>query len=115
MIRAIKKFLKSRTFLKETDMKVISLFIEKTHSVFAGTFIDKTNGQGKFVVGKTEYGPVKIPIADNIYKILQNKITANRTKIPIKIKVGLKIQETKKKNRKETKILAGMVILDENK
>jgi len=115
MLKKIKNFFRSRTVYKETGMQVISFFVEKTYPVFSGTFSKKTNKETSFVVGKTKYGPVKIPISEKVYAILQKKSLANRNKIPFDISVRLKIQEIKKKNHKEAKILAGMVILHEKK
>ena len=113
--RLIKKLFKSRIFYKETDLKIISLFVEKTYPVFAGTFSDKVSKQTLFVVGKTEYGPIKIPISENIHKILQNKINTSRNKIPIKIRVKLKMEKAKRNNHTELKILAGKVIFETKK
>lgn len=115
MIRKIKKFFKSRTFQKETDLKIISLFLEKTYPAFAGTFRGKTSKQALFVVGKTEYGPIKIPISEKIYTTLQKNLFANRNKIPIKIRVELKMEKVKRGTHTELKILAGKVVSETDK
>lgn len=110
MLQKIKKFFKSRTFYKETNLTIISLCVEKTYPVFARTFRGKTSKQALFVVGKTKYGPIKIPIGEKVYMTLQKDLLANRNKIQTKIRVKLKMEKVKRGSHTELKTLAGKVV-----
>ncbi|TSD02881.1 MAG: hypothetical protein Athens071416_400 [Parcubacteria group bacterium Athens0714_16] len=111
MLRGIiKKIFKTKTFYVETNLKIISLVVEKTYPVFAGTLNDKTSKQMPFVVGKTEYGPVKIPISEKTHKALWSKISFGHNKIRTSVPIKLKIRKTKEGGHTEFKILAGKVI-----
>lgn len=115
MLRKIKKLFGNRSFYVETNLKIISLIVEKTYPVFVGTLNDKISKRMPFVVGKTEYGPIKVPLSEQEYKILRNKIGVKHNKIPIEISVKLKIQKIKKDGHFESKILAGKVLLEMKK